>query len=105
MFIALYEFQVKPGREAEFRQTWLKTTIGIYRQYGSLGSRLHSTAEPGIYVGYAQWSSRSAWADEKPPFAEEFERAREAMRDCLLGSRTVYEMEVADDYLQQSPFA
>lgn len=41
MFIAIYQFSVKPGHEHAFRQAWLALTQGIYLQRGSLGSRLH----------------------------------------------------------------
>ncbi len=32
MFIAIYQFSVKPGHEHAFRQAWLALTQGIYLQ-------------------------------------------------------------------------
>ena len=56
MFIALYQFSVKPGHEQAFRQAWLELTQGIYLQRGSLGSRLHRDMG-GQFIGYAQWQA------------------------------------------------
>lgn len=104
MFIALYEFKVKAGMADDFRRSWLQTTRGIYREFGSLGSRLHQTSDPLIFVGYAQWPSKAQWAADKGALSPEYLNAREKMRACLESSRTLYEMEVSDDYLHDSAF-
>ena len=61
MFIALYEFKIKPNKEKQFRAAWLKLTEGIYKNCGSFGSRLHSTQDKNIYIGYAQWPDKKNW--------------------------------------------
>ena len=38
MFAVLYRWQVKPGREDEFRDAWHRATEAIYQHRGSLGS-------------------------------------------------------------------
>ncbi|AKS41150.1 putative quinol monooxygenase [Wenzhouxiangella marina] len=100
MFIAVYEFDVKEGRESAFRAAWVEVTEAIYAQCGSLGSRLHSTNRPNIFVGYAQWPSRAQWEKDHVLLGEGYERARATMRDCLVSSKTIHELEVCDDYLQ-----
>nr|WP_202819689.1 antibiotic biosynthesis monooxygenase [Thaumasiovibrio occultus] len=105
MFVALYEFKVKPGKTEAFRQHWLETTKGIYQEFGSKGSRLHSTNDPLVYVGYAQWPDRQAWAEEKRFRNQKFATEREKMWGCLESSYTIYEMEVTDDYLQPTPYS
>lgn len=100
MFIAVYEFEAEAGREDEFRAAWLEVTRAIHREHGSLGSRLHTTGTPGLFVAYAQWPDRAAWeagGDFADPVAT---AALGRMRACLAGMRTVYELEVAEDYLQ-----
>ena len=101
MFVAVYEFEVKPGFESDFQKYWLEFTKGIYRQCGSLGSRLHQVSEH-FYVGYAQWPDRMTWNEAKNiELGEEYQSAGDAMRACLVRSNTRFEMEVASDYLQQ----
>ncbi len=72
----------------------------IYQKCGSFGSRLHTSDKPNILVGYAQWPSREQWEKDHNLTGELYKKAREEMRNCLVQSRTVYKLEVSDDYLQ-----
>jgi hypothetical protein len=74
----------------------------IYKNCGSYGSRLHTSDKPNILVGYAQWPSREQWEKISDLTDEGYQRARNEMRRCLVQSKTVYELEVCDDYLQTS---
>lgn len=104
MFIAVYEFEVAEGKAADFRHYWLEATKGIYQDCGSLGSRLHKTDKPNIYVGYAQWPSREAW--RAGSLTDEAHLvALEKMRACLVSTTTRYELEVTDDYLQPAQYS
>ncbi|NIG74967.1 antibiotic biosynthesis monooxygenase [Klebsiella sp. Ap-873] len=104
MFIAIYQFSVKPGHEQVFRQAWLELTQGIYLQRGSLGSRLHRDVS-GKFIGYAQWPSRIAWESAGDiQLDDRYLQARKRMRATLLSDETLFEMEVTDDYLQIRPF-
>ncbi len=100
MFVAVYEFEIKDGKEAEFREAWLEVTKGIYQHCGSLGSRLHRTDNPSILVGYAQWPSREKWEKDHKITDARHQMAREKMRGLLVQSKAVYKLDVADDYLQ-----
>ncbi|XKE44434.1 antibiotic biosynthesis monooxygenase [Halomonas organivorans] len=102
MFIAVYEFEVKDGAEAAFREAWLEVTKSIYHHCGSFGSRLHTSDKPNVLVGYAQWPSREQWEKDNELKDERYLFFRQKMRDCLVQSRTVYKLEVSDDYLQSS---
>lgn len=102
MFIAVYEFEIKEGTEVSFRNSWLEVTKAIYKNCGSYGSRLHTSDKPNILVGYAQWPSREQWEKISDLTDEGYQRARNEMRSCLVQSKTVYELEVCDDYLQTS---
>ncbi|WP_417528818.1 antibiotic biosynthesis monooxygenase [Marinomonas shanghaiensis] len=61
MFIAVYKFEIKEDTEASFCSAWLDVTKAIYKNGGSFGSRLHTSDNPNIFVGYAQWPSREQW--------------------------------------------
>jgi quinol monooxygenase YgiN len=102
MFIAVYEFEIKDGKQAEFREAWLEVTKVIYKYCGSFGSRLHISENPNVLVGYAQWPSRELWEKDHDIADKQYQYFRQKMRDCLVKSKTVYELEVSDDYLQAS---
>lgn len=100
MFIAVYEFEIKKESEAEFRNSWLELTKGIYKYCGSFGSRLHRSDKPNIFIGYAQWPSREQW-EKDFKIRDKFDlAAQKKMRECLVSIKTVYKLEVSDDYLQ-----
>ena len=100
MFVAVYEFEIKEGAETSFREAWLEVTKAIYQHCGSFGSRLHTSDKRNILVGYAQWPDRETWEKDRPVIDEKYHRARKQMLDCLVQSKTVYELEVSDDYLR-----
>lgn len=100
MFFAVYEFETYEGAEAKFRKAWLEVTKSIYKHCGSFGSRLHHSEGPNVMVGYAQWPSREQWEKDNKFTDELFEMARKEMHECLVQSKTVYKLEVSDDYLQ-----
>ena len=102
MYIAIYEFEVKPGRSQDFEQSWATVTDAIRQHRGSLGSRLHRSADtPSVYVAYAQWPSAEVYRDESgwARFTPEQQAARTAMRDSLVRSVTLHLANVCDDRL------
>ncbi len=102
MFIAVYEFEIKQGTEASFREAWLEVTKATYQHCGSFGSRLHTSEQPNILVGYAQWPNREQWEKDNELTDALYQKAHTEMRNCLVQSKTVYKLEVRDDYLQSS---
>jgi len=105
MFIALYEFRAKPGRDEDLQSAWARLTDAIYRVRGSLGSRLHRTENPSVYVAYAQWPSREVFERQVDPssFTPAENAARAALADAAEAIITVYSMDVLDDRLQSKP--
>ncbi len=99
MFIAVYEFKVLSGKEAEFQDAWAKVTEAIAKHRGGLGSRLHKTEQDGIFVAYAQWPSREQYFDESgaKKFSAEENLERNRMKAATEYIKTVYLMEVVDD--------
>ncbi len=100
MFIVIYEFEIKPGSDELFRAAWLKLTKAIYKDCGSFGSRLHRTNKPDIFVGYAQWPTESQWTQSSDIIENGHQESFNNMRQYLVKSKTVYQMEVSDDYLK-----
>ena len=99
MFIAVYRWKLKEGREHSFREGWRRRTEEIYRRCGSLGSRLHR-AEDGTWVAYAQWPDRRAWEASQGSAAVDAEASR-MMRESIEVSHPPVLMEVVDDLLRR----
>ncbi|MEM1412046.1 MAG: antibiotic biosynthesis monooxygenase [Pseudomonadota bacterium] len=82
MIAILLEFRVKPGAEAEFLASWQETTEIIYRNFGSLGSKLHR-AEDGAFIAYAQWPDEATY-EAAQTWSEEDQAVRAKMHATLL---------------------
>ena len=102
MFIALYRWKVKEGREKQFQEGWHRRTGEIYRHCGSLGSRLHR-AEDGTWVAYAQWPDRRTYdkAQSIPVIDAE---ARMLLRESIEEAYPDIYMNVIDDLLRPESF-
>lgn len=102
-FIAAYRWQVKPGKEEQFRKAWRRGTELIQERYGSLGSRLHRD-DMGRLIGVAEWPDRSTWQrafDAKMVYDDP--DARAAFVDALESwdDEPLLLMEVTDDLLDR----
>lgn len=102
MFIVLYRWKLREGREDSFREGWRRRTEEIHRRCGSLGSRLHR-AEDGTWIAYAQWPDRRTWeAASKitPADAEAVGMMRESVETSFPNTY----MSVAEDLLKSKVF-
>ncbi len=59
MSAVLYRWRIKPGREADFEQSWLEGTRLIHGRCASHGARLHRAGD-GTYWSYASWPDEAA---------------------------------------------
>lgn len=101
MFAALYTFEVIPGKEEDLIQSWTRLTELIYDYCGSLGSRLHVSQEPNLYVAYAQWPNKEFWEKDTPEnFPEEGKKMRDLMKSCCVSFKTEYELTMVSDRLK-----
>jgi heme-degrading monooxygenase HmoA len=98
MFAVIYRFEVRPGREEEFRAAWRAVTEALETQRGSLGARLHR-APDGAWISYAQWPSREHHAHVGDPLPSTAEAARARLRDCCARIETLQELEVMEDMM------
>lgn len=98
MFVAIYDMRARADAVDAFRAAWADVTRELFLHCGSLGSRLHRTADPTHFIAYAQWPSRAAWSavrdfDAGPALLD----ARARMRAALESSTTAFELEVDTD--------
>jgi quinol monooxygenase YgiN len=102
MHCVVYEFAVRPGRAAIFEKAWADFTEAIYRVCGSLGSRLHTTDDPLVYVAYAQWPSRETFdqAAAATGYTQIELEARAAVRASTQNVRIVYSLTMHADHLR-----
>ncbi len=103
MFVALYRWKLKEGREEKFREGWLRRTAEIYRNCGSLGSRLHR-AEDGTWVAYAQWPDRETWEAARQVAVTDTE-APLLMKESIEVSYPETLMETVEDLLEARSFS
>lgn len=96
MFVVVYSFRVKPGREAVFVEAWEKRTGEIASACGGWGSRLHRN-EDGGFIAYAQWPDRSTW--ENFSTGSITSSAGKAMSDALESMSVVYKLDLVRDLL------
>ena len=104
MFVAVYWWKVRGGREEQFRAAWRRGTELITARYGSYGSRLHRASD-GRFIGVAEWPDEASWQramDAGMNYGEPATRAAfvEAIEDSAHGPLLV--MEVTDDLLERS---
>ncbi len=106
MFVAVYWWRVKPGKEEQFRAAWRRGTELITAKYGSYGSRLHRDRD-GRFVGYAQWPDYETWKrafDAKMVYDDPETRRRfvEAIAEAPPNGEPAFAMEITDDLLALS---
>ena len=68
MFVVIYQWKLKAGSDAEFREAWRQATQAIYEKRGSLGSQLMQSKD-GIYHAVAKWQERDQWVNRSQPEA------------------------------------
>ena len=108
MFVAAYWWEVRPGREVQFRAAWRRGTELIREAYGSLGSRLHREArEDGKirYIGVAEWPDRATWQcafDAKMAYDDPDTRRAFVEAICGWAEEPLLLMEVTDDLLDRA---
>ena len=106
MYVVVYWWRVKPGKEAQFREAWRRGTREISRIYGGLGSRLHR-APDGRFVAIAEWPDRDTWQrayDARMVYEDKEARAMfvDAIAEVPPGNEPVFTLELLDDLLARS---
>ncbi len=104
MFIVVLEFNVKPGLENKFLKYWQLTTDIIYKNFGSLGSRLH-ISDTNTYIAYAQWPSLDVYETEQD-WSEVDIDIRNKMRETLIDGQVkiINKFAVMSDLTRSKPY-
>ena len=98
MFVVIYQFDVRDGKEDDFKTAWKALTELILKFENSLGSRLHH--ENGQrYIAYAQWHSKEQWENAGNNLPEEAAKFRETMKYSCTNIQTIHTLKTIDDLL------
>ncbi len=81
MLAVVLEFEVIAGKEQDFVNAWSECTQVIYDNFGSLGSRLHTSAT-GTYIAYAQWPDAETY-EKSAQWPDNLLPVRDRMRATL----------------------
>lgn len=100
MTIFLYKWKIKPGKEIQFENSWSSITKAIYKECGSLGSRLH-VDDAGEYLAYAQWPDAET-REQCVLKSDLIDEARSLMRDAIAFTYPDQVLKVKSDYLRNS---
>lgn len=103
MFSVIYSFKVKEGKVYDFERSWKGLTQLIYEYEGSLGSRLHKTAEHR-YIAYAQWPDRDRWANSGSQLPDSSISIRNLMKDSCYQIETIFELDMVEDLLKTESY-
>jgi heme-degrading monooxygenase HmoA len=63
MFIAMNNFKIAPGREADFEQQWRSRESYLAGVPGFVEFALLKGDEPGVYASHTVWESRQAFEE------------------------------------------
>lgn len=103
MFHVVYLFDVMDGRQADFERAWKELTEAIYKNSGSLGSRLLKQ-DAGKYLAIAQWPNEKTWAESPAALPGWTGAIRDRMRDCCHSMETVFKGFVLADLTRSSTY-
>ena len=100
MFCVVYEFEVTPNSENEFKKIWHDLTLIIKETRGGLGSRLHKDkSKRNIWIAYAQWPNETAWKKPAPHIEDRHVILGNRMKEICINIRIIYQLDVIDDLL------
>jgi heme-degrading monooxygenase HmoA len=106
MFVVVYWWRAKPGKEEQFREAWRRGTLAINLAYGSLGSRLHRE-EDGRFIGVAEWPDHATWKrafDARMVYDDEETRRlfNDAIAESPPDGMPLLTMDATDDLLDRT---
>ena len=97
MFVVIYRWKLRDGRESEFQDAWRRATEAIYTHRGSLGSQLMKASD-GTYYAIARWPTRDLWLNRSQPRPADPEASKTMVELTELAYPPV-ELEMAEDML------
>lgn len=63
MYVTLYQWRIKTGKEKQFSEAWTKLTQQLQATVPGLSGRLHKTPQ-GSFLATIDWPSLQAWESQ-----------------------------------------
>lgn len=104
MYCVIYLFQLKEGKEIEFKTTWSAFTTLLYETANSLGSRLHKK-EDLSYIAYAQWPDKETFDNARNILSQEALSLRDDMRATCKNVEVLMDLDVEVDLTKSKIFS
>ena len=98
MHAVIYKFDVKKGREEEFKMAWKKLTKAYLEFSGSMGSRLH-TDESGNFIAYALWPNQQILSEANQKLPETKKSLRDELRATCVSVQVLHKLEAVEDLI------
>ena len=98
MHAVIYKFDVKKGREEEFKMVWKKLTKAYLEFAGSMGSRLH-TDENGNFIAYALWPNQEILSEANQKLPETKKSLRDELRATCISVQVLHKLEAVEDLI------
>lgn len=103
MFVAIYDIEVIPGKEDEFKSVWHQEVHAVAEKRGGLGARLHKVVnKENKWMVYAPWASREYWKENIPIDPKNMDPLMKRL-STLCTITVLHELEVIDDLLITGP--
>ena len=100
MFTVIYKFKLKENKIQQFEENWTELTRLIYKNQGSLGSRLHKSDHLN-YIAYAQWPDKVTWESDWDNMPEHAKEISLKMKEACETRETIFELDVVVDLLKK----
>lgn len=104
VFTVLYKFNIFKGKEEAFIKNWTEATELIYKNEGSLGSRLHKI-ESNVFFAYALWPNKETFENasklEPSLRAQQLKEERQSIVDRLT---IEYKSEILVDLIKEETY-
>ena len=91
MYITLYQWQLKPGKEQQFIEAWTRLTTRLQNTAPQVSAKLLKTLQ-GEWVALIEWPSQKEWESQTNENIDLL--AQKSLMECVQELQNLVPMEV-----------
>lgn len=91
MYITLYQWQLKPGKEQQFIEAWTRLTTQLQNTAPQVSAKLLKTLQ-GEWVALIEWPSQKEWESQTNENIDLL--AQQSLMECVQELQNLVPMEV-----------
>lgn len=91
MYITLYQWQLKPGKEQQFIEAWTRLTTQLQNTTPQVSAKLLKTLQ-GEWVALIEWPSQKEWESQTNENIDLL--AQQSLMECVQELQNLVPMEV-----------